>query len=202
MIKTFLFDLGNVLVKFSHPRMHAQMGAVLGLDAVQVERLLADDRLQWRYEAGAVSTDEIFERMKRVSRRPFAREELLDAVSDIFEPIESMATLTRRLKSQGYRLVVVSNTNEAHVEFLQRRYDVLAPFDELILSYAVKAMKPDVAFYQAALTAARCDPEHALFTDDLLENIQGADRFGFKTSHFTTPEAFTADLRRHGISLD
>lgn len=202
MIKTFLFDLGNVLVRFSHPRMHKQMAALLGLSAHEVEEILAKDRLQWRYEAGEVSTDELVECFALRARRPIDKAALMHAASDIFDPIEAMGPVTRRLKALGHRLVIVSNTNEAHVDFLKRRFDVFAPFDELILSYAVKAMKPDLAFYEAALVAARCEPAEALFTDDLLENVEGARRFGFATSHFSTPEAFSAELLNRGIKLD
>ena len=201
MIRAVLFDLGNVLLFFSHERMYAQMGALLDLPPAEVHALLARDRFQWRYEAGEVSTDEVMARLAALSRRPFTRDAMLEACSDIFTPNAAMLPVLRGLKSRGYRLVIVSNTNEAHMEWARPRYELFRYFDALIFSYDVRAMKPDRRFYAAAQKAAGCAPAACLFTDDLAENVAGAQAFGFDGVVFTGAEAFTAALAERGIQL-
>lgn len=200
-IKALLFDLGNVLLYFSHDKMREQLATVTGLSVTEVRALLDEDRRQWRYEAGDVSTDEIHEIFRGKARRSFARADLLHAASDIFTPHDAMVPVLQGLKDQGYRLVIVSNTNEAHMQHAMPRYECFRYFDEKIFSFAVKAMKPDPRFYDAALAAAGCERSECLFADDLAENVEGARRFGFHGVLFTTADAFKAELPRHGIQL-
>lgn len=201
-IKALLFDLGNVLLFFSHDRMREQLAAVTGLSVPAVRALLDEERRQWRYEAGDVTTDEIHELFRAKARKPFARRDLLHAASDIFTAHAEMVPVLKQLKAKGYRLVIVSNTNEAHMDHAEARYECFRYFDAKIYSYAVKAMKPEPAFYEAALRAAACGREECLFADDLAENVDGARRFGFKGVVFTTAAAFKQDAAAHGIALD
>lgn len=200
-IKALLFDLGNVLLYFSHDRMREQLARVTGLSVPEVRALLDEDRRQWRYEAGDVTTDEIHELFRGKARRPFERQDLLHAASDIFTAHAEMVPVLEQLKAKGYRLVIVSNTNEAHMDHAASRYECFRYFDEKIYSYAVKAMKPDPAFYEAAHRAAGCRKEECLFADDLAENVEGARRFGFRGVVFTTTAAFKREAAGHGIVL-
>lgn len=200
-IKTFLFDLGNVLVAFSHPRMYQQMGTVLGLTPHHIIDMLAKDRLQWRYECGEVTTEALLQLCESEAKVSFQRDALIEAVSDIFTPIETMRSVTRALKEQGHRLVLVSNTNELHFKHVQSRYDVLDPFDDVILSYEVKAMKPAPDFYRVAVAASGHAASDCLFVDDLEANIVGARNFGIPAVQFTDYERFRQDLCARGITV-
>lgn len=201
-IKALLFDLGNVLLYFSHDRMREQLAAVTGLTVPEVRALLDEDRRQWRYEAGDVTTDEIHALFQAKAKKPFERRDLLHAASDIFTAHAEMVPVLGQLKQQGYRLVIVSNTNEAHMDHAAPRYECFRYFDHKIYSYAVKAMKPEPAFYEAAHRAAGCRKDECLFADDLAENVEGARRFGFQGLVFTTAAAFKRDAAAHGITLD
>ena len=53
MIRTLLFDLGNVLLHFSHQRLCAQMGELCGKPAEAIRRLLFDTTLQRDFECDA-----------------------------------------------------------------------------------------------------------------------------------------------------
>ncbi len=201
MIKALLFDLGNVLLYFSHAKMRTQMAEVSGLSVGDVGRLLDVDRRQWRYEAGEISTAEFVEIFRKASGRAFSRAALLEAASDIFTAHDEMLPVLTKLKAKGHRLVVVSNTNEAHMDFAAGRFACFKLFDEFIYSYAVKAMKPAPEFYAAAQRAAGCPPAACLFTDDLQENVDGAKGFGFQAVLFTTAPAFVKALPTFGITL-
>ena len=51
-----------------------------------------------------------------------------------------------------YHLVLVSNTNALHFEMIRETYaHLLRHFDDLVLSYEVRAMKPQPEIFQAAL---------------------------------------------------
>ena len=200
MIEAVLFDMGKVLIEFSHPRMHAQMGEVLGCHATDVAAALMAERLQDRYEGGHVTTAELIAAMRRIARREFDEDALVRASCDIFEPIAATVATAWQLKRAGYRLAVVSNTNEAHVAFIQERYEILAPFDALVMSYAVRAIKPEPAFYAAAVAqVGASSPAACVFIDDVAVNVAGAASYGMTGVLCTTPAALRDELRRLGL---
>src|SRR6185295_12768032 len=72
---------------------------------------------------------------------------------------------------QRYPLILVSNTNEAHIEFIRQKYSVLKYFDKQILSYEVGSLKPDPKIFECAIAASGLPAEALFFTDDRDENI-------------------------------
>ena len=199
MIKTFLFDLGNVLLFFSHERMYRQIGLVMGMAPHRVRSILAKNELQWRYEAGDVTTNELFEVLAAEGSAGCSRLQFVEAASDIFTPNQAMLPVLKALRERNYRLVIVSNTNEAHIEYASRRFGCFGFFDAAVYSFQIKAMKPAARFYEAAARLAGCAPQSCLFTDDRLENVQGALEFGFQAVSFTDTDSFVGELKRRRL---
>jgi putative hydrolase of the HAD superfamily len=71
-----------------------------------------------------------------------------------------------------------------------------------VLSYEVKAMKPDPRIYAAAVEAARCAPQECFFTDDIPEYVEGARRAGIDAVVFEGQEALERELAARGVLLD
>ncbi len=199
MIRTCLFDLGNVLLKFSHEKMYQQIANVMEVDVSIVRGEFSCDKLFWRYEAGEIETSELLARFRKLTAKPFSNEEWLFAASDIFEEIHEMVRLLNCLKDQGKKLVLVSNTSDMHMSFAQSRYPFFKQFDELVFSYQIKAMKPEQAFYDAALKTAKVRPEQCVFIDDMPQNIEGARKRGILSHLFKSPHEVEAFLREAQI---
>src|SRR4029078_10350115 len=91
------------------------------------------------------------------------RQRLELAVCDIFWPNDEMGQLVRRLAAAGNRLGVLSNINTLHWNFVaDRRFPLLAragqpssPFQWAVLSFEARAMKPDLAIYELAVSHTR-----------------------------------------------
>jgi putative hydrolase of the HAD superfamily len=106
----------------------------------------------------------------------------------------------RDLQSR-YRLIIVSNTNQLHFEMLRNTYVIFEYFYGYILSYQVRAMKPDPAFYAAALDMAGCLPHECIFIDDLPENVDGAKVAGFDGIVFQSFPQLAEELKSRGVLL-
>src|SRR5690606_20453279 len=100
------------------------------------------------------------------------------AGSDIFELNSTIIPVLDALKSQGYRLVLLSNTCVSHFEFIWNEFEVLQRFDDYVTSYTAGAIKPDPAIFQCALEKIQCAPEEAFYTDDIVEYISQARLLG------------------------
>ncbi|MDL1895129.1 hypothetical protein FBQ82_02560 [Anaerolineae bacterium CFX7] len=56
--------------------------------------------------------------------------------------------------------------------------------------------KPDARIFEIALARAQVAPQDALFLDDRLENIHGAQAVGMQTLHVPTPQRVTIELEK------
>lgn len=195
MIRACLFDMGRVLVEFSHDQMLKQMAKVCGCESPALKELLFDSGRLLQYERGEISEDELHELFEQQFACQIDRATLNHAASDIFQEKQEMIPLLQELQSQGIRLVLLSNTSRNHFEFIRERFTILDYFDSYILSYEVRALKPDPAIYQAAIAAAGYPAESCFFTDDLEENIVAARTCGLHAEQFIHRDQLIETLR-------
>jgi len=200
MIKALLFDLGNVLVYFSHDRMCEQIGRVVGMRPEEVRKRLFEDGLLREYELGRVSTDEVLKSLtERLAECDPA--ELYRAACDMFWLNESIVPVVERLSSQRWPLVLVSNVNEAHMRWVDEQFPIVRQFKLRALSYEVGSRKPDADIFLAAARVANAEPQECFFTDDIAEHIDAARQLGFDAWQFTDTAALVEQLKRRGITL-
>lgn len=107
------------------------------------------------------------------------------------EVIDIMA----RLREQGHRVVVLSNTNRLHLDYWPEHYpEIAASSDFLYLSQDLGMRKPDPEIYKYVLESEEFDAADAIFFDDVEANIQAAEALGIKGIHVvnkdTVPEYF------------
>lgn len=202
MIHTVVFDLGNVLVRFSHERMFAQMGAVCGVAPDDLIGFLTHSGLFAQFERGEVSTEQFHRRLCDELGRAIDRTELERAASDIFEPDPSMTRLLPLLRERGLRLVLLSNTCEPHIRFIRSQFGLLDWFDALVLSYEVGSAKPEPAIFESLLSQLDCRPDAAFYTDDIASYVQTGRTFGLQAETFVGAKPFLEQLKERGIDLD
>jgi HAD superfamily hydrolase (TIGR01549 family) len=198
------FDMGNVLLTFSHERMCQQMAAVAGVEPAAVHRALfhaaEGPSLQWRFEAGEFDADAAYEHFCRELGVTPERVALQTAASDMFGELPESAALVRRLHAAGSRLGVLSNTNPLDYEFVRRQFPWISECFELaVVSYEARAMKPDAAIFRHAADRAGAGPGEVFFTDDRDENVEGALAAGLDAVLFESAEQIAAELRRRGV---
>lgn len=201
MLKTIFFDLGNVLVFFSHQKMFRQVSECTGLLPEEIQKILFEEKIQQYYESGQIDTSHFYEIFKMRSPKRFDLTGLLKAFSDIFTPNASLFPLIEELKEKGLRLVLLSNTSECHYLRIYAEYPVLHLFDEQVLSYQVGALKPSEKIFLHALSKANCDPQHCFYTDDIPEFIQGAKKVGLDSELFTGVATLKNALTTRGLSI-
>ena len=201
-VKTVLFDMGNVVVTFSHERMCCQIAEVCDLPVDEVRRLLFLSGVQWEFEKGMVSESDVHALLERAAMRSIDFPSLIRAGSDIFTLNPGIPEILTWLKAAGLRLVLLSNTSISHFRFVRDNFPVMAWFDEFVVSYAVGQLKPHPAIYQAALNAIECPPENCLYTDDIAEYVAAGRSHGLQAEVFTTPKALVEQLHARGVQLN
>ena len=97
--------------------------------------------------------------------------------------------------AERFDLCCYSNTNDAHhAEWSTRYADELKAFRRVYVSSAIRRRKPDVESFRWVARDMGHAPEHILFIDDTLENIEGARAAGFMAVHARGDEAVSRAL--------
>jgi FMN phosphatase YigB (HAD superfamily) len=201
------FDLGNVLLPFSHQRMAEQMGRVAGVPAQRAWQILFDDGLHWDYERGELTEDQFYTRFCELCGTSTDRTALdwaaLDqAANDIFEVNISLIALIGHLAATGCPLGILSNTTSSHWRYCTSRYGVLGLFRVHALSFRLRAMKPDSQIYRAAAKLANTPPDRIFFTDDRPEHVAAARAAGWDAIAYESVSQVNEHLRGRGVVIN
>lgn len=185
--KFVYFDLGNVLVTFDHTIATENLSKLCGYDFEAVRNKMFISDLQTRYETGLISSDQYVDEINATFGSQLDRDTVLHAISDMFQPNWPIMGALRTVQQSGVGMGVLSNTCEAHWQWLMQRKDwemLHDWFEKIILSYEVKSMKPDSGIYQACEAACGLSGSQIFFTDDRADNIQAAADRGWVTHQY------------------
>ncbi len=198
-INAIIFDFGNVFVKWdAHALYKRFFPSPEAVDSF-LEEIHFND---WnaRQDAGRSFSEGVAE----LSTQFPHYEEYIKAY-DIFweESITEVYTetidLAFELKQAGYELYLLSNFSAEKFPIMQKRFDFLTLFNDLVISGQHGLIKPDPAIFQLALERIGRKAEECLFIDDSPPNINIAQNLGFETIHFLSPEQLRLELQNKNI---
>jgi len=201
VIRALIFDMGNVLVYFSHERMCRQIGELVGRGGEDVRRDLMESGLFARYETGQITTAAVHAQTERIFGMTIDPAALERAASDIFWRNESIEPVIDALAKLGLPLVLLSNTCDAHIRWIDGRFPVLRHFPRRVLSFEVGAAKPDPAIFAAAARVAGVPPADCFFTDDTPGHVAAARQLGFGAVVYRDTPQLVAELRSRAVDL-
>ncbi len=199
MIKTVIFDLGKVLIPFDFSRGYRAMEPFCDYPAAEIPRRIAATDLVHRFETGLVESRDFVEQLSGMLDLRITYEQFCEIWSSIFLPEILVPESLLAGIAERYRLLVLSNTNAIHFDMVRRNYPMLRHFDDLVLSYEVKAMKPSPLIYREAIARAQCRPEECFYTDDIAAYVEGARREGIDAVQFESCAQLERELAARGI---
>jgi FMN phosphatase YigB (HAD superfamily) len=198
-IEAILFDLGKVLIDFNFETGVQALHASCSISRNQLEEVLWDENWIRRYERGEISTREFHEYLCEKASLKMDLPEFCQTWGSVFLPGLLVSEDLIAALGRKYPLILVSNTNEAHIEFVREKYRILDYFDRQILSFEVGSLKPDPEIFEHAIEAAECTPGALFFTDDREENILAAGKFGIHAHQFKTEPKLIEALTAAGV---
>lgn len=199
MIKTLIFDLGNVIVPFDFARGYAQLQAYCSLPSEEIRRRISAVRLSERYESGEIDSARFVREMEQILGVDIGYEEFARIWNSVFYPETGIPDEMLEALGKKYPLILLSNTNPLHFSMLRERYPIFRHFHEFVLSYQVGAMKPSPQIYQEAVGRAGCRPEECFFTDDIAAYVEAARALGIDAVQFQSCEQIQQELRARGV---
>lgn len=101
---------------------------------------------------------------------------------------ESVEILQKLKDSRRYKLYALTNWSNETFPIALVSYPFLQWFDGIVVSGREKMRKPYASFYQLLLERYGVNAAEALFIDDNLRNVTGAEACGIESIHFTSPD--------------
>ncbi len=181
MIKSIVFDLWNTLAYEEGMNPFVEIKKKTGAKSIrQIEEAI----MERRFPSTENMMEHLCESLKIDYSPTFIRE-----LSTTFEAGIKNAVLfndtigsLKKLKSEGYLLGLISNTEEPAIDYLNKKYPSLfGLFDTTIFSYDAGVLKPGREIFELALKNLSSRPEEAIMVGDTYSSdIEPALSLGMK----------------------
>lgn len=184
MIKNIIFDFGDVFINLDKKGAMENALNIFKMDELPDE-IHAVNSL---YEQGLMSSDEFLE-FYMDNFPHLDRDSLLDSWNYILRdfPLHRLEFLEKLVADKKYKLILLSNTNEFHIDWIKENVNFYeefkALFDAFYLSHEIQLRKPNANIYEFVLKQNNIKAEESLFIDDTEENISSASKLGIHTWH-------------------
>ncbi|MEO1486349.1 MAG: HAD family phosphatase [Bacteroidota bacterium] len=199
MIRNLILDFGDVFINLDKPATARAMTpfGFTAIDAALQEVFNA-------YEKGTISSEAFLDMTQQ--RFPKARRtDLITAWNAILLdfPQARLEFLEQLAAEKQYRLFLLSNTNEIHIDHVkkvmgQEKFNRFQnAFEVFYLSYEMGMRKPDAEIFQFVLDQNQLQAEETLFVDDTLENILSAKSLDIQTWHLQVGQEDFLELKSH-----
>ncbi len=187
-ITTIIFDLGGVLIDWNPRYVYRQI-------------FDSEEKIDWFFEN--ICTNDWNEKQDAGRSLQEATEELVakhpeyeNEVKAYYDrwkemlggPIEETVEILHALReAKKYKMYALTNWSAETFPVALERYDFLKWFDGIVMSGEEKTRKPFADIYHTLLSRFTIDPSEAIFIDDSLRNIEGAEAVGINGIHFQSP---------------
>lgn len=182
MIKNIIFDFGDIFINLDKEATVNSMKK-FGFKSITDEMNTTNQQ----YEKGLISTDEFVNFYHNLFPNA-SKEELIQSWNAIILDFpEHRLNFIESLKKENYRLFLLSNTNELHIDKVientkPERYNRFKDcFEVFYLSHEIQQRKPEKACYEYVLKENDLKAIETLFIDDSPENTIAASQLGIKT---------------------
>ncbi len=200
-----VFDMGGVLIDYNPRHLYRKLIP----QAAEMEDFLANVTTREWHTRQDYDGDPAAATRELQARHP-GKEALITAYYERFDEMldhafEPMAALVERLSAAGVPLYLLSNAPGFLDAWLRGPARVKHPFvgcfRDFVVSGHVGCWKPDAAIFELTCRVGRFQPADAVFIDDVLVNVEGAQSFGMSAIHHRSAEETARALREMGFPI-
>ncbi len=195
-----VFDVGNVLYGWDPESFLARQ---IADDAARLKFI--EDTNLWEWH-DALDGGRPFDEASRELTELFpAYADMISAWGSRFgetitDPVPGMHEIVGELDAAGVPLFAITNFSaDFWAPFRAREAAFFGRFRDIVVSGEEKLLKPDPAIYYLALDRFGLKPGEAIFIDDRLINVEGAQAVGMHAHLFTDAKGLRARLVAEGL---
>jgi len=204
-IKNIIFDMGGVLIPLHGDRCIAAFERLGAFRTADYVRTFRTEDLFHEIEVGTITTAEFCQKVRDLDGISASDEDIVSAWNALLSPTPAAKRdALRQLKCEGYRLFLLSNTNEMHwmkssTELIPADGESISDyFEQCFLSHEMGVRKPDATIFERVTDALGVNPADTLFIDDNADNVGAAATLGIHTFHDTSDHCWTEHIAHKG----
>ena len=194
-IRNIVFDIGNVLMKWNPEGIYKNL---FGKDDYYNHPLssIVGGEVWLALDKGTIKLNDAIEKLSRINK-PYGHEidKFIREAPHHIHPLTDSVECALKYKELGYNIYLLSNFPEYGYKIIRNKFDFFNLFNGEIISWNVKAIKPNRDIYDILLTKYNLNPESTLFIDDLKENISAAEKLNIKGLHLTKDTDLKMELK-------
>jgi len=200
MISTILFDMNNVLCRYSREVRVAR----LARDCARTPSFVEDAVWASGYEdlgdAGAMDIDAYLSGFAERLGGTLTLDAWIGALRAALTPLPEALGLAAAVGRRA-RIAVLTNNNLLVAREIDSIFPELRPIfgDNILVSAQFRARKPDPEVYRRCLALLGAAPEAALFVDDSAKNVAGAEQAGLGGHVYVNVGTLAETFRRAGL---
>lgn len=202
MIKVICLDLGKVIVDYDPTIPLNALGTRSALSMPEIKQVLTDREPLLLFDRGRYSRADFYRTMCARLRLDVSTGEFEQLWTSLFLPEPLLAESFLLSLKRRYRLLMLSNVNEVHFEFIWKNYPLVRHIEDRLLSYELGCLKPEPAIYRIAIDRAGVLPREIFFADDRPENVEAARQAGIVATCFQSEQQLKLALGQAGVVVD
>ena len=195
--KIIVFDLGGVILKFSHLSICERLSELSNTSADKIYEFIFKNSLERRYETGEITSSDFYEVVIKYLKIDLGFDDFYYIWTNIFEENVEVSKIITELKKQNHKLLLLSNTNEMHFNFVKNKFDILNVFDDFTLSHIEGCRKPDISIFKKVFNKTGTSPVGHIYIDDIKENVIASRSIGMTGIHFKNADKLKKDLAHY-----
>jgi putative hydrolase of the HAD superfamily len=178
-VRFIYFDINGCLVRFYH-RAFTRLAEVSGAPADVIETTF------WHYNDDVCRGDMSMDDFNAAFAKALGIEKVdwMEYYLEAIDPITSMHDVVR-WAGENYRIGLLTNIMPGFIDAMKKR-GILpdVPYDVVVDSSQVNAIKPESKIYEVATEKAGCPPAEILLVDDARTNLMAAEKHGWHVLWF------------------
>jgi putative hydrolase of the HAD superfamily len=194
MIKTILFDADGVVA-------HAKMANVYFEETYGINKEITREFYRGPFSDCLVGKQDMYDVLPEYLVKWGWRKTAEEFVKEWFDyensVDETLLSYVQMLRNKGIKCYVATNQEKYRADYMLKQMGFESSFDGLFASAHVGHKKPEPDFYKQILNKLEVkDPDSVLFIDDSLENVEAAQKLGFKGIYYEGFKKFINILER------
>lgn len=201
MIKTIAFDLGGVIITIDQPQAISRFKEIGAENVEDYLNPYTQTGIFGDLEHGLITAEEFRVELGKLTGKEYTSRQCAYAWQGYAKDVpQRNLDIVQRLRQQGYRVVLLSNTNPYMMEWAMspafdgHGHSLADYFDHCYLSYQLKMMKPSEEIFRHVLMQEKTFPDEILFVDDGPRNVAAASQIGFHTFCPVNGEDWTEEI--------
>lgn len=179
-IKAVLFDMDGVLIdaKDWHYEALNRALALFGHEISRADHLSTYDGLPTRRKLEMLSAERGLPAGLHRFINTMKQQYTMELVYQKCKPVFAHEFALSKLKDQGYRLALCSNSIRNSIEVMLKKSNLLDHFDVILSNEDVVHSKPDPDIYITAMNRLEVEPSESLIVEDNDHGIKAAKASG------------------------